>query len=126
MDRPFSGLQLFCSMVFSCLVLSSVLIPLQTTAVIPQTFVAQQSNKLPSAKAIAEQVRKDAIAKDRLEKTARVVQVERVRKEVWMYNPVPYWKITIADARQKLLYFTNESGTFRRLMQLPSRARAEI
>jgi len=68
-------------------------------------------------KTIAEQVRKDAIAKENLATTAKVTQIERVGREIWMYNPVPYWKITIADQRQTLVYFTTQDGKFRALMQ---------
>lgn len=35
-----------------------------------------------------------------------------------MYNPVPYWKIAIADQHKSLVYFTTDNGKFRVLMQM--------
>lgn len=117
MGHAFFSLRLIASTAFGCLIFGTVLIPLHSTAVNSQVFVAQQSNQRSDARTIAEQVRQDAITRDRLEKTARVVKIERIGKEIWMYNPVPYWKITIADSRERLVYFTNDRGTFRILMQ---------
>jgi hypothetical protein len=36
--------------------------------------------------------------------------------DIGMYNPVPYWKITIKDQKQTLVYFTTQEGHFRALM----------
>jgi hypothetical protein len=98
--------------------LSHWFIPAQSSPANSQPLAVQQAGKLPDANTIAKHVRQDAIAQKKVDNTAKVIRVERVgRGEIWMYNPVPYWKVTIADQHQQLVYFTNDAGTFRRLMQ---------
>ncbi|UKP01250.1 hypothetical protein L6494_28505 (plasmid) [Nostoc sp. UHCC 0870] len=112
MLQHFSHQALVKSTIFGCLLLSSSLIPLQSAVANPQILTT------PQAKMIAQQILQDAIAKEKLDKTAKVIQVERVGKgDIWMYNPVPYWKIAIAAQRQSLVYFTTDHGNFRILMQ---------
>lgn len=112
MLQHFSHQALVKSTIIGCLLFSSSLIPLQSTVANPQIL------STPEAKTIAQQVLQDAIAKEKLDNTAKVVQVARIGKgDTWMYNPVPYWKIAIADQRQNLVYFTTDNGNFRVLMQ---------
>ncbi|BAY19944.1 hypothetical protein NIES21_58140 (plasmid) [Anabaenopsis circularis NIES-21] len=112
MLQHFSHQTLVKSIIFGCLLFSSSLIPLQSCVANPQILTT------PQAKTIAQQVLQDAIAKEKLDNTAKVVQVARIGKgDTWMYNPVPYWKIAIADQRQNLVYFTTDNGDFRVLMQ---------
>jgi hypothetical protein len=106
------------STLFGGLLLSSSLIPLPAAVAIPLILPVQSATSIPDAKTIAEQVRQAANAKEKLAPTAKVMQIDRVRKgEIWMYNPVPYWKITIADQRQRLVYFATQNGQFKALMQ---------
>lgn len=112
MLQHFSHQALVKSTIFGCLLLSSVLIPS------PSTVANQQILTTAQAKTITQQVLEDAIAKEKLDNTAKVVQIERVSKgDIWMYNPVPYWKIAIADQHQNLVYFTTDHGNLRVLMQ---------
>ncbi|NJR48343.1 MAG: hypothetical protein HC780_01115 [Leptolyngbyaceae cyanobacterium CSU_1_3] len=88
-------------------------LPVQST---PRPIIDSSFNSTDS-KTIAEQVRKDAIVKEKLDKTAKVVRIERAgRDDGWMYAPVPYWRIAIADQRQTLVYLTTQDGRFRALM----------
>lgn len=113
MLQHFSHQFLVKSIIFGCLLVSSSLIPLKSTIANPQILTS------PQAKTIAQQVLQDAIANEKLDNTAKVVQVARIGKgDIWMYNPVPYWKIAIADQRQSLVYFTTDNGNFRVLMQM--------
>ncbi|BAY28116.1 hypothetical protein NIES2100_79450 [Calothrix sp. NIES-2100] len=113
MLQHFSHNALVKSTIIGCLLFSSSLIPLQSTVANPQILTT------PQAKTIAQQVLQDAIAKEKLDNTARVVQVARFGKgDTWMYNPVPYWKIAIADQHKSLVYFTTDNGNFRVLMQM--------
>ncbi|MBD2168825.1 hypothetical protein H6G04_31080 [Calothrix membranacea FACHB-236] len=113
MLQRFSHQALIKSTIFGCLLLSSSLIPLQFTVANPQILTT------PQAKTIAQQVLQDAIAKEKLDNTAKVVEVARIAKgDTWMYNPVPYWKIAIADQHKSLVYFTTDNGNFRVLMQM--------
>ncbi|MEA5567822.1 hypothetical protein [Anabaena sp. UHCC 0399] len=112
MLEHFSHQALVKSTIIGCLLFSSSLIPLQSIVANPQILTT------PQAKTITQQVLQDAIAKDKLDNTAKVVQVARIGKDdTWMYNPVPYWKIAIADQHQNLVYFTTDNGNFRVLMQ---------
>ncbi|MBD2207852.1 hypothetical protein H6G33_36595 [Calothrix sp. FACHB-1219] len=112
MLQRFSHQALIKSTIFGCLLFSSSLIPLQSSVANPQILTT------PQTKTMAQQVLQDAIAKEKLDNTAKVVQVARIAKgDTWMYNPVPYWKIAIADQRQSLVYFTTDNGNFRVLMQ---------
>ncbi|MFM7405669.1 MAG: hypothetical protein ACKO3K_03090 [Cuspidothrix sp.] len=112
MLQQFSHQVLVKSSIVGCLFLSSSLISLQSTIANPQILTT------PQAKTIAQQLLQEAIAKEKLDHTAKVVKIARIAKvETWMYNPVPYWKIAIADQRQSLVYFTTDNGNFRVLMQ---------
>lgn len=95
-----------------CLLLSSSLILLQPTVANPQILAT------PQAESIAQKVLKKAIAKEKLDDTAKVVKVERIGKgDIWMYQAPAHWKIAIADQHQSLVYFATEDGIFTVLMQ---------
>ncbi|BAY91206.1 MULTISPECIES: hypothetical protein [unclassified Tolypothrix] len=112
MLQHFSHQFLVKSTIIGCLLVSSSLVTLQCSVANPQILTT------PQAKTIAQQVLQNAIAKEKVDNTAKVVQVARIAKgDTWMYNPVPYWKIAIADQRQNLVYFTTDNGNFRVLMQ---------
>ncbi|MBE9014469.1 hypothetical protein IQ250_30210, partial [Pseudanabaenaceae cyanobacterium LEGE 13415] len=104
-------------LLITCLLLGSASLPLQSLAITHPIPIIDSSFSASDPKTIAEQVRQDAIAKENLAISAKVVRVERVNREIWMFNPVPYWKITIADQRQTLVYFTTQDGKFRALMR---------
>lgn len=95
--------------------LSSTSLLARSTTMLPSPIIDSSFNSTDS-QAIAQAVLKDAIATEKLDKTAKVTQIEQVRRDVWKYNPVPYWKIAIADRRQTLTYFTTQDGKFRVLM----------
>ncbi|MGH1394965.1 MAG: hypothetical protein ACRAVC_13190 [Trichormus sp.] len=83
-----------------------------------ETVISQQKALPPEPKTIADLVLQDAIAKDKLDKTAKVIEIARISKgDTWIYNPVPYWKIAIADQHQRFVYFTTDDGKFTILMQ---------
>ncbi|MHC0067748.1 hypothetical protein ACWATR_33465 [Nostoc sp. UIC 10890] len=115
MLQHFSHQALVKSTIFGCLLVSISIIPLQSTVANPQILTTQPANP----QTIVQQVPQDVIAKEKLDNTAKVIQVEQVAKgDILMYNPVPYWKIAIADQRQSLAYFTTDNGNFRVLMQM--------
>jgi hypothetical protein len=97
---------------FTVLSLGISALPVQSTPT--PSIDASFSSTDPNT--IAQAVLKAAIAQEKLDRTAKVTQIERVGQEIWMYNPVPYWKIAIADQRQTLVYFTTQTGQFRVLM----------
>jgi hypothetical protein len=100
------------STLLGCLVLGSLSLPVHSTMPI-----IDSSLNATDSKTIAKQVLKDAIATEKLDKTAKVAQLGRVgRGDGWMFNPVPYWKITIKDQRQTLVYLTTQEGRFRALV----------
>ncbi|MBD2255051.1 hypothetical protein [Nostoc parmelioides] len=112
MLQHFSQQALVKSTIIGCLLFSSSLIALQSTVANPQVLTT------PQAKTITQQLLQDVLTKEKLDNTAKVVQVARIAKgDIWMYNPVPYWKIAIADQLQNLVYFTTDNGNFRVLMQ---------
>jgi hypothetical protein len=79
MLQHFSHQALVKSTIVGCLLVSSALIPLKSTVAKEQILTT------PQAKTIAQQVRQDALAKEKLDNTAKIVQVERVGKgDIWM------------------------------------------
>lgn len=101
------------ALLLTSLAFGGSVLPVQST---PRPVIDSSFNSTDS-QTIAEQVRKDAIATEKLDKTAKVVRLERAgRGDGWMYNPVPYWRIAIADQRQTLVYLTTQDGRFRALM----------
>jgi hypothetical protein len=112
MLQHFSHQALVKSTIVGCLLVSSALTPLKSTVAKEQILTT------PQAKTIAQQVPQDALAKEKLDNTTKIVQVERVGKgNIWMYNPLPDWKIVLTNQRQSLVYFTTDNGNFRVLMQ---------
>lgn len=101
------------STLLGCLMLTSSGVAMHST--VASAPIIDSSFNSPDPKTIAEQVRQDAIAKEKLDQTAKA-RIERVGREIWMYNPVPYWKVTIADQHQTLVYLTTQEGRFRVLM----------
>jgi hypothetical protein len=86
-------------------------------APMPPSPIIDSNFRSNHPRAIAQAVLKDAIATEKLDKTAKTAQIQRVgRGDGWMFAPVPYWKITIADRRQTLVYLTTQEGSFRALV----------
>jgi hypothetical protein len=70
------------------------------------------------SKTIAQAVLKNAIEVEKLDKTAKVSKIERAGQgDIWMFAPVPYWKITIVDPMKTLTYLTTQEGIFRALIR---------